>query len=201
LTAITLLGAADAALARDAETDTAPAFEAGAAGAGSRDFVVVDQPVADVLRELGRMQGISVAVSKDVEGRVTGRRWQDAPARVLDALIEEYGLQAYDDGLTLHITALAEAQTAMLVLSWTSADELALRLDELAIADPRYRLRTTGDGAVVRVSGPPRFVDLVRQTAAALELARAAASRSPTGVRLGRLQVVRGYAVPGGNVP
>lgn len=135
-------------------------------------FLVIDQPLADVLRDLARHNGTTVAISDSVSERVRNRQWDGNADRVVQALVDEYGLHSYNDGLALHVTTASEAESAFIVLSKISAADLTQRLKQLDIYDCRYQLRATPDGSVVRASGPPRFVGLVRQTTAAPEQSR-----------------------------
>jgi len=129
---------------------------------------VIDQDVKDVLMEFGRNIGVSVDVSEQVTGRLRGRLPVVTAKEFLDKLCESNGLVWYFDGSTLHVNTKAEVKTVLIDIGRVPSKQLTTRLTALGIADERFPVRTTPNGGVVSVSGPPSYVALVRQTLTAM---------------------------------
>jgi type III secretion protein C len=144
---------------------------------GPYKYLVIDQDIRDVLTEFGRHIDAPVDVSDQVNGQLRGRLPVATAKEFLNKLCESYGLVWYFDGTTLHINAKTEVRTVLINIGGLPPDQLTDRLNALGIADPRFPVRSTPNGDIVSVSGPPPFVALVRQTLTAM--ARVAA---PPGV-------------------
>lgn len=142
---------------------------------GPYKYLVIDQDIKDVLTEFGRNIGVPVEVSGQIKGRLRGRLPVVTAKEFLKKLCEGYGLVWYFDGATLHINAKTELKTELIDIGRLPSNQLTIRLDALGIADPRFPVRSTPNGGVVSVSGPPSYVALVRQTLTAM--ARAAPVR------------------------
>jgi type III secretion protein C len=142
---------------------------------GPYKYLVIDQDIKDVLTEFGRNIGVPVEVSDQVKGRLRGRLPVATANQFLNKLCESYGLVWYFDGATLHINAKTEVKTELIDIGRLPSKQLTTRLNALGIADPRFPVRTTPNGGVVSVSGPPSYIALVRQTLTAM--ARASSAR------------------------
>lgn len=135
---------------------------------GPYKYLVIDQDIRDVLTEFGRHIDAPVEVSDQVNGRLRGGLPAATAKEFLNKLCESYGLVWYFDGTTLHINAKTEVKTVLINTGGLPPDQLTVRLNALGIADPRFPVRSTANGDIVSVSGPPPFVALVRQTVTAM---------------------------------
>jgi type II secretory pathway component GspD/PulD (secretin) len=135
---------------------------------GPYKYLVIDQDIRDVLTEFGRHIDAPVEVSDQVNGRLRGGLPAATAKEFLNKLCESYGLVWYFDGTTLHINAKTEIKTLLINTGGLPPDQLTARLNALGIADPRFPVRSTANGDIVSVSGPPPFVALVRQTLTAM---------------------------------
>src|SRR5215475_682094 len=125
---------------------------------GPYKYLVIDQDVKDVLNEFGRNIGVPVDVSGQVTGRLRGRLPVVTAKEFLNKLCESYGLVWYFDGSTLHINSKTEVKTELIDIGRVPSKQLTTRLTALGIADPRFALRSTPNGGVVSVSGPPSYI-------------------------------------------
>ena len=132
------------------------------------DYIVVDQDLRTVLLQFGANIGVRVAVSDGVQGRVHGRLPSLPPRDFLVHLAQAYGLDWFFDGVTLSISAANEAETRFVPLTGTSVPALEAALRAIGLYDPRFGLREGPAGKTALVAGPPRYLKLVEQTAAAL---------------------------------
>jgi type III secretion protein C len=135
---------------------------------GPYKYLVIDQDVKDVLSEFGRNIGVPVDVSGQVTGRLRGRLPVVTAKEFLNKLCESYGLVWYFDGSTLHINTKTEVKTELIDIGRVPSKQLTTRLTALGIADPRFPVRSTPNGGVVSVSGPPSYIAMVRQTLTAM---------------------------------
>lgn len=160
---------------------SAPAVTSDAASAQGRralpwpdkpyPYVVLDQDVRDVLAAFGSNLDVPVKVSDKVSGRVRGRLPELTPQKLLDHLAASFGLQWYYDGQVLYVTTVEEAVSEMLPLGPIRFEELQASLASLKLDDPRFPPRPLASANVALVSGPPRYVALVKETMQALQQA------------------------------
>lgn len=156
-------------------------------------YIVVDQDLRTVLEEFGRNTGVRVALSEGVQGRVRGNLPQVPPGEFLEAVAKSYGLDWYFDGAVLHVSTTGEAGTRFIDLRGLSFSHLAAGLGQAGVTDPRFVLREGPSPGTVMVSGPPRYLQLVVEAAAAMagEKATPVAALAVTPVR-----VFRGSVAP-----
>jgi type III secretion protein C len=161
---------------------------------GPYKYLVIDQDIREVLTEFGRHIDAPIEVSDQVNGRLRGRLPVATAKEFLNKLCESYGLVWYFDGTTLHINAKTEVKTVLINIGGLPPDQLTVRLNALGIADPRFPVRSTPNGDIVSVSGPPPFVALVRQTLTAMASATsppAVANAQPRAVANTQLRTVQ----------
>jgi type III secretion protein C len=161
---------------------------------GPYKYLVIDQDIKDVLTEFGRNIGVPVEVSDQVKGRLRGRLPVVTAKEFLNKLCESYGLVWYFDGATLHINAKTEVKTELIDIGRLPSNQLTARLIALGIADPRFPVRSTPNGGVVSVSGPPSYIALVRQTLTAM--ARVASVRQVQHITIWRGLKPQEYDLP-----
>jgi type II secretory pathway component GspD/PulD (secretin) len=132
---------------------------------GPYKYLVIDQDIKGVVVEFGRNAGMPVDVSDQVKGRLRGQvATATATAReFLDNLCDSSNLVWYFDGAVLHVDAKAEIRTELVNLGRFSPEEASEKLTALGVADARFPVRTTDNASVISVSGPPKFVSMVRQ--------------------------------------
>jgi type II secretory pathway component GspD/PulD (secretin) len=159
---------------------------------GQYKYLVIDQDIKEVLTEFGRNIDVPVEVSDQVKGRLRGQLPIATARDFLNQLCESYGLVWYFDGATLHINAKSEIKTELINIGRLPAKNVTDELDKLGIADPRFPVRTTADGAVISVSGPTPFVALVRQTLTAMVRAASPVVREEKSTDEIRVRVFRG---------
>jgi type III secretion protein C len=139
---------------------------------GGRAFQIVanEKPLPDLLRELAASQGTTAVIDPKIQGTVSGR-FGAAPLKVLNSLCATYGLSWYYDGAFLYIDPSSEAKSEVLSIgnATGNAGWLVQSLTQLKIYDPRYPLLVSGREGTVRVTGPKRYVEMVRQVARLLD--------------------------------
>lgn len=127
-------------------------------------YAAVDQSVNAVLQEFSAATGVPVDVSENVRGQVH-ERWPDKTAgEFLSHLSRDYGLEWYYDGSMLAISASSETSTQLLPLGSMSFDQLRAGLVSAGLMETRFGLRAGPKPGTVVVTGPPRYLALVKQT-------------------------------------
>lgn len=156
---------------------------------GPYSYAIVEQRLPAVLREFGANLGLPIEISDEVDGLVRGP-WPELTARQFLARLEStFGLQSYYDGRVLHISTAKEARSEMLRLKGVAFEDVEAELDSLGLLDPDYSLRPAPNGMAALAYGPPRFLELVKQTI--LVLSDREAPAPPR--RRQAIEIIRGY--------
>ena len=132
------------------------------------NYTVLNGDLADALRQFGDDVRLRMDVSDEVKGRIRGRVSASSPRAFLDLVTGLYGLDWYYDGYTLYLTSNKEGVTKVVEVPGGNTGSLQRALDAGKITDPRFPIRALPGSDRIMVSGPPRYVDLVTQTAAAM---------------------------------
>jgi type III secretion protein C len=125
-------------------------------------ILAADKPLPDFLRELAASQGTTAVIDPKVTGTLSGR-FGDGAQRVLDSVCATNGLTWYFDGAFLYIEPASESRSE--VIAAGDPQRALQTLHTLNILDSRYPVtgvEHNGQGTL-RVAGPRRYVDLVRQ--------------------------------------
>lgn len=133
--------------------------------------VANEETLDELLRTFAADQGVSIVVSKAVTGRVSGRFGPLPPLKFLDQVTRSNGLIWYDDGNTVYVYRSDEITTKLYKLQRITPDLVLSTLKQLDLYDGRFRIKALDDAAVIFVSGPARFVEVVGQTVEMLEAA------------------------------
>ena len=121
-----------------------------------------DKPLADFLRELAASQGTTAVIDPKVSGTLSGR-FAGSPQKILDTITATYGLSWYYDGAFLFIDPSSEAQSEVMSIAPHTAGVLYATLARLRLVDRRFPLIVSDVDGSVHVTGPRRYVEMVRQ--------------------------------------
>jgi type III secretion protein C len=123
-----------------------------------------EKPLADFLRELSASQGTTAIVDPKVTGVISGKFNIRASAQgLLSSICEANGLTWYYDGSFLFVEPAGDARSEVLPIASGNTTRINETLRQLGIADSRYPLAVSERDGSVFVSGPKRYVDMVRQ--------------------------------------
>ena len=125
-----------------------------------------EMPLREAFIAFGTAEGISVVVSENVVGIVSGDFKKLPPREFLDRITMLYNLTWFYDGAALYIYSGGEIETMLLDLKYMKAGEVQAMLKELGVEDERFPLKKTSNDELVMVSGPPRYVMLVAELVA-----------------------------------
>lgn len=132
-------------------------------------YVAEGESLRDVLVNFGANYEVSVVVSDKVNDQVNGQFEHEDPQAFLQQLAALYNLVWYYDGNVLYVFKNSEVQSRLINLEQIGAAELKQALIRAGIWEPRFGWRPDGANRLVYVSGPPRYLELIEQTAVALE--------------------------------
>ncbi len=125
--------------------------------------IVADgKKVSDFIRELASAQGITAVIDPKVDGTISGH-FSGSPLATLRSVCATYGLTYYFDGSLLYIDRAEDGQTQVFPIPKGSAGELSRTLEAMRIPDRRFPLIISDRENTIYVSGPQRYVELVRQ--------------------------------------
>ncbi|AOK56765.1 secretin [Burkholderia stagnalis] len=130
----------------------------------NKPFTIVanGKKIADFIRELAASQDVTAVVDPKVDGVISGR-FSGTPQQTLDTICSTYGLTWYYDGSFLYVDPADQSQTQMIPIPPNAAGEVGRALQAMQIADKRFTLVINDRANSVYVSGPRRYVELVRQ--------------------------------------
>jgi type III secretion protein C len=159
------------------------------------------------LRELAAQQGVGVFVDPEIKGELAAGRYELSPRSMMELLGRTFGLIWYFDGRVLYVYPGTSVESAVIRLNDSSSTQFQRTLERLGIADARFPVSFDGERGTALVSGPKRYVELVRQAATASDRG-AEAGDSTTAVRVFGLKFAfaedynvssggREYRVPG----
>jgi type III secretion protein C len=116
------------------------------------------------LQEFAVQQGVAISIDPEVKGELTGR-YELPPRSMLELLGRTFGLIWYYDGRVLYIQPASAVESAVLRLGDTTPQRFERTLSRLGITDRRFPLSYDSERGTAMVSGPRRFVELVKQAA------------------------------------
>jgi type III secretion protein C len=128
-----------------------------------------DEDLRDMLADFGSDNGIRIVVSQRITDLVSGRFEGMEPRKFIEKICQAYGLTWYYDGSSLFLYKNGEVRTRVFTLQFASLSKLVATLRETGIWDDRYPVHAARGDDAVFVSGPPRYVELVIETANRLE--------------------------------
>ena len=130
----------------------------------NRPFTIVanGRKIADFIRELASSQGVTAVVDPKVDGTISGR-FSGTPQQTLDTICSTYGLTWYYDGSFLYIDPADQSQSQVIPIPPNSASEIGRALETMQITDKRFALVINDRANSIYVSGPRRYIELVRQ--------------------------------------
>lgn len=127
-------------------------------------YTVIDQDLTAALQEFGSNANLKLSISPEVRGRVQGPFPELSAKAFLDRLLALYNLESYYDGAVLHVTAVKEGQSRLLVLGPVPFERFRATLEAFGVTDEQFTIKRAPGAEVALASGPPRFVALVEQT-------------------------------------
>lgn len=124
-------------------------------------YVVRNQSLDQLVREIGQIAGVRVVAGPGLRGAVRERRLEGPFNTVLDRLARDFNLFWFSDGNTVYVDPLDEQKTKFFKVRGSSPAHLEQALDTAGLSRYRDRIQTVGSDGLVRVSGPDNFLRVV----------------------------------------
>lgn len=131
-------------------------------------YMAKGKSLKEFLREFGASQGLTVVVSKDVEGTVNGK-FDLLPESLIELMAASFGFIWYAEGNVLYITPANDVRSEVLRLNNANVTRLRQALEQLDLPTRRFPIVYDARQGTALVSGPSRYVDLVAQTARSVD--------------------------------
>ncbi|MBW6390793.1 hypothetical protein [Billgrantia antri] len=145
-------------------------------------YVIIDQDVRDVLREMGHNLSLPVEISREVEGRVRGDIRASTAEEFLARVSAANGLAWFFDGGVLHVATRGEMSQRRFELDGIDSQQLMENIEASRIGTP-LRVRLVDGGSTLQAWGPPAWIDSVARH---VERLRQPTPRGPSAVRVFR---------------
>lgn len=123
----------------------------------------------DVLQNFAASYYMPINISPAVQGLVNGKIGPLTPVDFLDHLANIYGFIWYFDGHTLFIYDGGASNQQIISLSYLSVSQFKETLKKIGIWDGRFFWKEQPNEGLVFISGPPRYTELISQTAELLD--------------------------------
>lgn len=123
-----------------------------------------EMPLREAFDAFAVAQGMSVVMSKSVDGVFSGDFRQMPAQEFLERVCTIHNLTWYFDGAALYIYTAGEIMTTLTDLAYMKVENVIALLTELGVVDERFPIKTASNGEIILVSGPPRYVQLILQT-------------------------------------
>lgn len=118
--------------------------------------------LSTTLQAFAKEFGIGLEMAP-IAGVVDGRIRAASPEAFLDRLGQEHHFQWFVYNDTLYVSNTSEQTSARIEVSPDAVDDLKTALSDVGLLDPRFGWGALSDDGVVLVSGPPRYVQFVRE--------------------------------------
>ena len=126
--------------------------------------VYEQKDLRELIRELASSQGISASVDKEVAGTVYGK-FNLPAAKLFQYLVSTHGLIYYYAGNVLHVYPASAAVSEVIPLKRADPAQFMRSLADMGISDDRYPVALNRRERTLVVSGPKRYVEMVKQLA------------------------------------
>lgn len=166
--------------------DSSPSLEA----FGERPYAYYGsgEDLIEVIQNFAASYYMPTILADDLTGQVNGKIGPLKPVDFLDHMSNIYGFIWYFDGHTLYVYSGNAAQQKIISLNYMSIDKFKKTLKRVGIWDGRFFWKEQPKNGLIYVSGPPRYVEMVTQTAELLDNKEGDRQKSQLSVRMFRLK-------------
>ena len=146
------------------------------------------EELIEVLQNFAASYYIPTIIAEGLEGEVNGKIGPLTPVDFLEHMSNIYGFIWYFDGHSLYLYNGNAAQQKIISLAYMSIDKFKKTLKKIGIWDGRFFWKEQSKNGLIYISGPPRYVEMVSQTAALLDQKEGDRQKSQLAVRMFRLK-------------
>ena len=146
------------------------------------------EDLVESLQNFAASYYVPVVISEEVIGEVNGKIGPLTPVDFLDHMANIYGFIWYFDGHSLYIYSGSSAEQKIISLEYMTTQGFKSTLKKVGIWDGRFFWKEQPKDGLVYVSGPPRYIEMVSQTAELLDKKEGERQKSKLTVRMFRLK-------------
>ncbi|WP_172806821.1 type III secretion system outer membrane ring subunit SctC [Endozoicomonas arenosclerae] len=146
------------------------------------------EDLVEAIQNFAASYYVPVVIAEDVIGEVNGKIGPLTPVDFLDHMANIYGFIWYFDGHSLYIYSGSSAQQKIISLEYMTTKGFKKTLKKVGIWDGRFFWKEQSKDGLVYVSGPPRYIEMVNQTAELLDKKEGERQKSKLTVRMFRLK-------------
>lgn len=146
------------------------------------------EDLVEVIQNFAASYYIPTIIAEGLEGEVNGKIGPLTPVDFLEHMSNIYGFIWYFDGHSLYVYNGNSAQQKIISLAYIGIDKFKKTLKKVGIWDGRFFWKEQPVNGLVYISGPPRYVEMVTQTAALLDQKEGDRQKSQLAVRMFRLK-------------
>ncbi len=118
-----------------------------------------------VIRDFAQTFGVIPRIEASVTGTVEGNLSANSASDALDRLANQFHFQWFVYNNTLYVSPTSSETSARIEISADAAPDLRQALTDIGLLDARFGWGEIPDEGVVLVTGPTRYVELVRRFA------------------------------------
>ena len=119
--------------------------------------------VSDILTTFAAAQGIGISLPPKLPLTISGNFHALAPQDFLEQVCTLCNLVWYYDGACLYICSATDLRSVLMELHFMKASDVIEILRDLNVEDSRFPMVCTKDSALLKISGPPRYVELIQE--------------------------------------
>ena len=146
------------------------------------------EDLVEVIQNFAASYYIPTIIAEGLDGEVNGKIGPLTPVDFLEHMSNIYGFIWYFDGHSLYVYNGNAAQQKIISLAYMGIDKFKKTLKKVGIWDGRFFWKEQPKNGLVYISGPPRYVEMVSQTAILLEQKEGDRQKSQLAVRMFRLK-------------
>ncbi|HRJ70378.1 MAG TPA: hypothetical protein PK812_12315, partial [Beijerinckiaceae bacterium] len=121
-------------------------------------YVVRNQNLDQLLREVGQLANVRVVPGPGVRGAVRERRLEGPFNTVLDRMARDFNLFWFADGGTIYVDPADEQKSKIFRVKGSSPEHIDRALEAAGLGRHRDRIQAVGSDGLVRASGPENFL-------------------------------------------
>lgn len=134
------------------------------------NYIVRNQPLENVLREIGHLAGINVVAGSGIRVTLHEKRLEGTADRILDQLARDHALFWFDDGSTVFVDPLEQQKARLFKVKGATQAQLTRAIEAAGLAKHRDRIQLAGKDGLVRVTGPDSFTRAVETALSSTEV-------------------------------
>ncbi|WP_252178947.1 type III secretion system outer membrane ring subunit SctC [Endozoicomonas sp. 4G] len=142
------------------------------------------EDLVEALQNFAASYYVPVVISEDVVGEVNGKIGPLTPIDFMDHMANIYGFIWYFDGHSLYVYSGSSAEQKIISLEYMTTGSFKKTLKKVGIWDGRFFWKEQPKDGLIYVSGPPRYIEIVSQTAALLDNKEGDRQKSKLTVRM-----------------